>query len=68
MIDRARARGAASVAWELAGTQYLVEALGRFGFRYRGQGASVAVSPPKEGAPHPEAQAWYFLLADEDYN
>jgi hypothetical protein len=68
LLSWSRAAGAASVACEVAGNGNVVEALARFGFRRRGEGATIVISPTRDGKPRPELSAWPFLRADEDYN
>jgi hypothetical protein len=68
VLTWSRARGAASVACGEAGVTLLREALVRFGFRQRGPAAAIAVSPQRAHSPRLEPHAWYFMLADEDYN
>jgi hypothetical protein len=68
VLSWSRAAGAASVACEVAGAGQVAEGLVRFGFRHRGAGSAIVISPTRDGTPAPQLSAWPFLRADEDYN
>jgi hypothetical protein len=68
VVRWARARGAASVLFELSGAPRLEEALVDLGFKPRGTGARIAVTTVDGKITSSDVTGWYFQLVDEDFN